>query len=761
MTTKSQVVLSGGGVFAALFACWAILVALNYVWDPLHLKRFANARDGMRLWTQAPVTLDAVWTVLPGHLRAVGSVAAAVGLSWLAGARPAVWFNAGRGAVSAWAGPLRLGLGMGFGSLALFGAGLVGLFTPGLLYIGAGGLAAVGWRVGRRRGGEVGREGGQLTSSAAAHPPLTPGWVVSLAVALAAVSAAVNLLGALAPETGYDSLIQHLADPRNYLAAHKIYFNDLSFLAQHPAGIQMLYALLLPAGGDAAAKILHAVFAGMISWAFWHYARSFFGSRNATLLACMLYLTPFTGILSARAYIDHGLTFYGAVALLAPWGSWLQGAFIGLAIGAKYLGGFLLIGWVTALAVTGFRPGAWRVAGAASLVAGWWGIRNWLNTGNPVYPFGYAILGGLGWDATSAHEYGGELSIYGQVKGVMEHLAIPWLATVRDRGALDDGSLGPLYLMLAPLLLFLIKGMRRGGEHRTLLVLTAVLWGLWLASPRQVRYALQLLPPTLAVLAYGMWRAQNVWPSLWRFVIAGALLPAALFVQFLISFAALYLWVNPLYVVSGLIPPMSYLTRIMEPRDPKTGRSMYMDLVHRLPEVLPANARTYMLGDAKVYYLPGRWVVNALFNPRLLARLIRQSETPDGVARRLRQRGVTHVLYNVGGSIRIEYTHHLFHWNDREFALLELFARGWLKPKARYDSSDGEPAYLLYELAPGRYPDPPYLPGLDTRLAHVESLVIEGKLAQAREVAAKLRQEFPSSRWLPERFKEAWKLSGN
>ena len=48
--------------------------------------------------------------------------------------------------------------------------------------------------------------------------------------------------------------------------------------------------------------------------------------------------------------------------LLAPWGSVLQGVLVGLAIGAKYLGGFLLFGWVPALLASGSqvpKPSQW------------------------------------------------------------------------------------------------------------------------------------------------------------------------------------------------------------------------------------------------------------------------------------------------------------------------------------------------------------------------------------------------------------------
>jgi len=722
----------------ALLACWAVLVGLNYVADPLHVKRIQLTLDAVRIWSRAPFDLERLLAALPVHAAGAGAAAACLSALALAGGGPAGWFAVREGMV-------RLAFGLGTGSLLALGLGLTGLFAPSVIWPAVALLALAGGWAGRR-----------IRAATAGRMPATPGvmpsWVVLAAVPLAGVSLALNGLGGLAPETGYDSLIQHLADPRAYLAAHRIAFNDLSFLAQHPAGIEMLYGTMLPAGGDEAAKLLHGALGLLTCWAAWAWLRRRMSGGDALLLAVVLYLTPFTGILSARAYIDQGLTFFTAASLLAPWGSVAQGVLIGFAIGTKYLGGFLLLGWIAVYAAARQPRAVLRIAGGAAAGGAVWGARNYLNTGNPVYPFGFFRLGGIAWDARSAGEYATELSGYGRVSGWPAHGAIPWDAFVHDHGALDDGSLGPLWLMAAPLLFIRFAGARDPRE-RMLRRLLAVLWGLWLVSPRQVRYALMLLPPTLAALGPALVRARHRWPAAWRVAAGG--IPVVLFVQLQISFAALYLWINPLYVATGMLPRGEYLSRIMEPRDTRSGRSLYLALPVALAGPLPASARTYMLGDAKVYYLPGDWRVNALFNPPLLARIIRDSATPEQVVKRFRQRGITHVLYNVGGSIHIEHTHHLFSWNDREFALLDRLATGWWKPLYRMSDSDGDPMYLLYALAPGRYPDPPYLPGIDTRLAGVETQAAVGDRRGARALAEALIREFPSSGWMRRRARLA------
>ena len=717
----------GASLIGPILAAWIVLVVSGYLSFPGHTMKLALAIDGFRLWSKAYLSLEGILGELPHHLRGAAAVGAGLALAWLAGGAPLAW-------LSGTSAPIRLGLGLGLASLGLLGLGLVGLAFPALFFIGALVLAAAGWKIAGR---------GRLRAACPASgipPSILPGWVSRFAVILAGSSLLLNMLGALAPETGYDSLIQHLADPRAYLAAHRIAFNDLSFLAQHPGGIEMLYMFLLPAGDDTAARLLHVALGALSAWAFFHWVRSTRSGSDALLLSSLIYLVPFTGILSARSYIDNGLIFYGTLALLAPAGTWVQGALIGLAIGAKYLGGFFLVGWMCALAAGGRFRGAARVFAAASLVAGVWGIRNILNTGNPVYPFGYSLLGGIGWDAHSDAEYHSELSSYAMVRGWAAHLAIPWSASVRDLGALDDGSLGPVFLALLPLaLIFRATSLTGRMLFRNALVLGV----LWLVSPRQVRYALGFLPYLLAMLVPAMARATASWP--FARMAGTAMAVVVLPVQFLLSFSAVYLWVNPWYVAVGSVSRPYYLITSMEPRDTRSGRSLYMEAAGRFPAKLPPASRTYMMGDAKVYYFPGKFLVNALFNPPLFASVVRTSRTAEEVAKRLRQRGITHVLYNVGGSIHVEFTHKMYRWDRRELALLEDFYGKWMKKIDRLEDSSGDPMYILFDLSRGRYGDPEYLPGIDTRMGAVEGALAEGRRGDAIREARKLAKDYPES----------------
>ncbi len=709
------------------FACWSLLVLLAYVNG--HELNLALALDALRSWSGERLSWHGVTGALPGHLKACVAALICAALCLSAGRPAARWLGA-RG------GPLSLALGTGTAFLLLLAAGLTGLYYSSLFWTAGVALGAAGLACGP----------GPSPKRAPAGKPLIPRWAAWGALWLAAGSAAVNFLGALAPEIGYDSLIQHLADPAQYIAAHRVYFNDLSFLAQHPAAFQMIYGWLMPAGGDAGAKVVHWLFGISAAWALRDWLAGRWPKRDAAVFAAAFYLTPFFGVLSSRAYVDLGLVFYSACALLAPWGSWLQGVLLGFGMGVKFSGGILLAGWLAALLLgrDGWRAAA-RVLAGAAFVSACWGARNWLNAGNPVYPFLYSVFGGLGWDSISAAEYLAEVKSYGAVSGLDGHIAIPWLTFVRDRGALDDGSLGPLALILAPLALLI----RPAGNSRRLAALAAALWALYIVSPRQVRYALPFLPPTFALLLPAVRRAWLDRP--WTVRPGIALLGSLLIVQAGISLSAVYLWSNPYPSVTGCLDRHAFLSRIISPRDPDTGKSLYMAAAAKLAGTMPPGASGLMLGDGKVYYLPGRWRVNALFNPRIMKRLISASASGDEVAKRLKQRGITNVLYNVGGSIHIEFTHRLYDWSDREEALMESFAAEWLKPLWIVESAKREPMYMFFRLEKGRHGFPRYLPGIDTALAGIEERTARGETAEARRKARDLLRRYPSSSYLPAR----------
>ncbi|MEK7767083.1 MAG: hypothetical protein AAB368_12675, partial [bacterium] len=105
----------------ALLLCWCVLTAVNYT--AAHQAQPPLVRDALRIWNGIPPTAEGLQRALPSHLRAGGMAALGLAAAWFAGAAPAAWFGTG-------VPPLRLVLGVGLGSLAIFATGLAGLWLP-------------------------------------------------------------------------------------------------------------------------------------------------------------------------------------------------------------------------------------------------------------------------------------------------------------------------------------------------------------------------------------------------------------------------------------------------------------------------------------------------------------------------------------------------------------------------------------------------------------------------------------------------------
>ncbi|RPJ87148.1 MAG: hypothetical protein EHM18_02595 [Acidobacteria bacterium] len=410
-----------------------------------------------------------------------------------------------------------LGLGLGLMSLATFFLAAVGLlyrpFFQGIfivaLVVSAPGLVkdfrSLPWK---------------RTSRAAS-------WLSYPVIAFLAGIVVVCLIAALAPETGFDALNYHLGTPRLYVANHGIVETENLAGYSHPLAVDMLYAFAWLVHSPLAAKLIHLAFGLLTAVGCWIFCKRYATPGSGSLAALLFLGSPIVMYLSQTAYADLGLAFFALLAVFAAFqwresglSHWilLAGIYSGLSLGAKYMGGTvvvvtLAIGMV-ALADAGQRRRVLRslvlYCAVSLLVFAPWVIKNWILTGNPIAP---ALSNIIPTEGFSSPDYDRLVQLtrswHGYSGSFLDWILTPWRQTFRTD--IFHGSPGLVYLVLFPIALLLSW---RDRWLRLLTLCVAVGYVFLLLSTATTRFFVLVFPWISILIAGSLWprsEKQKAW----------------------------------------------------------------------------------------------------------------------------------------------------------------------------------------------------------------------------------------------------------
>ncbi|MGB3713901.1 MAG: hypothetical protein WA996_05665 [Candidatus Promineifilaceae bacterium] len=482
-------------VVIVLFFLWlTVILASYYIVQNAYLKVILELFPNFDRWLPFRISLEALGRTLLDLLVALWIASVALGIGrWLLGRigrRRFVHLE-----------ELLFGLGLGFGILgvAVLFLGLVGFISrPALLLL----MVVLTLITGR-----------SSIRFIRTFPTPRPRRLILLFLSIT-ILLALSL--ALLPPTSWDGLFYHLTEPSLYLEQGRIVPGiDIPHL-NFPSLFEMLYLLALGIRGEVSAVLLHFIFALMLMGLVYVMAGQLLKVKNAWSAVLFLLAIPMILSLAGWAYNDLALAFYEVIALytLLKWRSgwvepgttrlsttaeeatagpipdktfqdksWLilSAIMLGLAMGLKYtsvvalisLAG-LILWWFRKEVRHAIRP-LLLFLGLAVLVSSPWFIKNLIFTGNPVYPFLFdgtnwdefrsAAYGeggtGIAYDPSSCTEYSPEFLV-GQHATRCELnvgylgtrlLLLPYDITLGIRDASQDGPIGPLFLILLPLLL--------------------------------------------------------------------------------------------------------------------------------------------------------------------------------------------------------------------------------------------------------------------------------------------------------------------
>ncbi|GIW40568.1 MAG: hypothetical protein KatS3mg076_1145 [Candidatus Binatia bacterium] len=477
------------------------------------------------------------------------------------------------------------------------------------------------------------------------------------------------------PPLARDELTHHLAIPLLYAergCIHEIPFAQQSY---YPMLLETFYLPAVRWLPDWTARTVHWFFGlgtlGVLALG----GRILDSPRAASLSVVLLLVTPVFVILAPTAYVDLGLLFYASLALLA-WLEWLASGSprwlvysalaTGFACSTKYNGLllFLLLAATVPLASPlRDRPTRGFLAAAAFVVLALvplcpWLLKNWAETGNPLFPLfpewfgGRAPLRGAALDVLSRRRW-----IHGESWWEIAAVPLRVFLTGRDGDpARFDGSLGPLLLTAVASPKF--SGRRPFARRPIWFVAGGYFVLAFFLNDLRARYLLPMLPLLVWLSARFLSRAR-------RGVLTAAVLAAIVFLS--AHVADKWRRTEPLAYLLGREDRATFVTRFV-PEFP---------VLEYANAHLPPRSRLYLLFlGTRSYYCRKPFYYETYFSGAHLLEALRTSRTERDVLGQLRSLGITHL---VAGE-RLLSIYLATNLDDRELELWRSFAASHLRP---------------------------------------------------------------------------------
>jgi len=402
-----------------------------------------------------------------------------------------------------------------------------------------------------------------------------------------------TLVGSLSPILGMDAASYHMRDPKVFIQSHKIIPIVFTRESLWPFLVQMLFTLGLCLKGVALAKLFHFSFYIASILTLYVICRRSWPRFNSMLAATIYALTPAIFTNATYAYTDMAVVFY---TLLAFYGFFLwratnctlwllfSGIACGFLLGIKVTSGIVpMILFALCLIRFFFNSRGFKKNLGSSLiflfsvlaVCGVWYVRSWIVLGNPIYPFAAHFFPGHAypiWEPPS-----------GIGTGWIQFLTLLWPLTMTP-WLFGGESIGPLFLLLLPMLVFVSSW---GRFERYVVILALGLYASWFFVYQYTRFLFPAVAffSILVAFAYTEFCSKEV--LLRRF--SSVLL---IFVFLYGAILSVYHNGNKFPVVFGLQSERDYLL--------KHERSYAVaDYVNKN---LPKNAKLLLIAEPRSYY---------------------------------------------------------------------------------------------------------------------------------------------------------------
>ncbi|MFH1906346.1 MAG: glycosyltransferase family 39 protein [Chloroflexota bacterium] len=539
-------------------------------------------------------------------------------------------------------------LGLGITAYGVLALGLTHLLTPTavILWVSASGL------LGLSEWANIVQDGSQGLTRACA------GWKTSSKVpkiiaVIVLMIAGLSILNALAPPWAYDALMYHLQGPRIFLENQAILLDPEFWETAFPFTIEMLFTIGVALQSDTSSSLIHLLYGALLVISVFTLGRRLLRPGEAWIATGIMLGIPAVPFIFVLPYSDMSWALYAFLSLYAlilwkqreqPVLLVLSGIMAGLAAGSKYTG----LSWTVALgaiiAISHLRPPRKGLIAAilfgttALAVASPWYIKNWWQSGNLFFPM---IFGGPGWGTLRLDILNAYLKSYGVGNSVLDFILLPWNIYFRSRDFTGFSIEVPSLLFPLGFLYLLF---RREKSLHLLFVSGLVYTAFWFTGSQQARHLILIYPIFSILSAVSFSEIVNRGlPRLKSSIISGILL--GLLLSTLIYQLAITLQYLTILPVFGLESKQTFLERNVH----DYGAMRY------IIEKLSSSDRVFMMWDGQGYYCDQRCIPD--YDQSQWVRLIYDRPGEQDIASRLREKGVTHLLYSHGDVYWFWYFH--------------------------------------------------------------------------------------------------------
>ncbi len=540
--------------------------------------------------------------------------------------------------------PFSLGLGLGVLGYTAFGLVAVGLAGKPVMISLYAALCLAGlrgaWAAMRGRGG-----------TDAGTPASRPDVLEKMIGAFFLLTIAYVFLGTTIPEIFYDAQVYHLAVPQTYLLAGRMVdmpYNHYSYL---PLFTSMLYFWALAVDGMYSAKLINFSIGICLLIAVYRWG-NVLKDRALGLIACAIVLsTPLVIYLFWMSGSDLGAAFFSILALAAAW-RWLQensehdrmlylsAIFNGLALASKYTTVFGAIITFPFLAWTAWRKnrrGAWRAVFLYGVLIMLpvlpWLARNYVYTGNPVYPYLVETLGPQSADADLLKHWRKETSQASPGFNPFLLIEKMWSDAISGQN-LTANYVGPLFVGF--FLLVLCVWNESWVKMAVLYSYCALILGL--SATYITRLLLLYFIPLALVIAYAiisLKTTQKVWA-------AALLIATIIFNVYQSSIVILLTTIEGLSVATGRVTQAEYLR---QPRDwhpnPTYGAYQFVAGLGLHPQ-----DRILIIGESRSFYSPNLSISNAPYDVPVIFSWANEAKNLDELYAKLKSENISIVISN-------------------------------------------------------------------------------------------------------------------